>query len=93
LLATGFIRRLRSTDAAFGVGPVGTLYGLATLIGIGTAGVAIATLVAGHPGVDPLDILVVSALCPLFVIVAVLVERRSNRDLYVDPTRVVEDRV
>lgn len=93
LLAAGFIRRLRSTDAAFGVGPVGALYGLATLIGVGTAGVVVGTLVTGRPGVDPLDILAVFALCPLFVVVAVLVERRSNRDLYVDPARVVEDRV
>ncbi len=93
LLAVGFVRRLCATDAPFGVGPAAALYGLATLIGIGTAGVLVVTLVIGRPGVDPLEMLAVFALCPLLAVVAVLVERRSNRDLYVECTPVVEDRV
>ncbi len=92
LLGTRFLWRLRSTDAAFGLSPVAVLYALAGIVGIGSLGLVAGALVTGRPGMDLLGGLVVFVLCPVLVVVAMLVERRSNRHLNVDPPPT-DDRV
>lgn len=93
LRAAGFMWRLRSTDTGSWDGQVALLYGLAGIVGAGTAGLLIGTLLIGRPAVNSLGVLAMFALCPTFFIVAILLERQSNRDLYMDHNRLVDDRV
>lgn len=78
LLLHRFVRRLWTTYGAFGPRPVGLLYGLAALVGIGgTVRVVLAVL----SGTGPLPAASAIPLSLVLVALAMAMDRRRNRSL------------